>query len=299
MANVLRGANVTAQWYQDEFLGALFGWLEKAVLHLTVTADWPGYKGGASAPNATYKPAARAIRQHFENNRSARALRDPDSTPVRENRDRVWQLEIIAYPDRKTARANGGICILDLTDAHYTDIAWMLIQLHHDLGLPLQSMARWPHEGTQSYYNDVRLTSAQFDAYRGWLGHCHVSGNEHWDPCGFFASKLKAKIAQLVTPGPPPIPLPPKPVLMEEEMSTVVIKVGGSRFKLADLESGRVAHGLSETGAVALSKRFGVIVALNDADWVNVAAALDTPAEIDLDEPDQEPDPEGEGGQVG
>ena len=226
VVQVLRGANLSAQWYWDDFPGGtVFGHLEKFCGHTTETKGWPGYSGGASAPNATYHPVLRQIRQHFPCNVSARALKDPAATSVRENRDRVFQLEIVCYSDKALARSVGGLWVGDLTDAHFTDIAWICIQLNEDLGLPLQTSVKW-REGQGTYVSGVRLSGSSYDAYRGILGHVHASGNTHWDPGGFYASRLMAKIAELTAP-PPPIPSPtPQPtgvadmILVRQDMGT-------------------------------------------------------------------------------
>ena len=238
---VLKGANITAQWYQDTYLGLLFASLEKACLHTTETKSWPGYSGGASSPNATYHPLMRAIRQHHENNRSARALKDPSNTPVRENRDKVWQLEIIAYSDYALARSVGGLWIGDLRNEHYTDIAWMLIQLHHDHGLPLTSQIRWA-EGQKTFVTGRRLTSSGWDACRGIATHFAVSGNSHWDAGGFRYSILANKILQLLTPN--PVPVQPKG---KEEMSVIVTPYGSSNHRAIDFSS-RTIVGITELG---------------------------------------------------
>jgi hypothetical protein len=201
MVHTLDGANTTAQWYQDSFLGTLFPHLEKFCLHTTETEGWPGYAGGASAPNATYHPRLREIRQHFSSDRSARALRDPSGTAVRENRDRVFQLEIVAYSDKQLGDSVGGLWIGDLTDSHYTDLANIILQLNRDLALPLRQSVTWK-EGAVSAYGGVRLTGSAYDAYRGILGHVHVSGNTHWDPGGFRISRLIGKLAELSKPPP-------------------------------------------------------------------------------------------------
>jgi hypothetical protein len=189
----LRGANITAQWYADNYSGTTFPRVDKFLLHTTETGGWPGYSAGASAPNATYYPKFRQIRQHFGINRSARALRDPSSTLVRENRDNVFQLEIICYSEYRLAVERGGLWVGDLTDSHMRDIAAMILQCHRDWNLPLQSSVTW-REGRKTWYNDVRLSGPQFDAYRGILGHVHASGNDHWDPGGFRYSRLEAAL---------------------------------------------------------------------------------------------------------
>jgi len=172
----LRGANITAQWYADNYSGTTFPRVDKFLIHTTETGGWPGYSAGASAPNATYYPKFRQIRQHFGINRSARALRDPSSTLVRENRDNVFQLEVICYSQYSLAVERGGIWVGDLTASHLRDIAAMILQIHRDWNLPLQSGVTW-REGRKTWYNDVRLSGPQFDAYRGILGHVHASGN--------------------------------------------------------------------------------------------------------------------------
>jgi hypothetical protein len=273
---VLKGANITAQWYQDTYLGLLFGYLEKACLHTTETNDWPGYAGGASAPNVTYHPRLRAIRQHFENNRSARALRDPSNTPVRENRDRVWQMEIVAYSDYALARSRGGLWIGDLRDEHYTDIAWALIQLHHDLGLPLTSQIRWA-EGQKTYVSGRRLTSSGWDSCRGVATHFAVSGNTHWDAGGFYYSKLANKIVELLTPKPAPIPIPKG----NEEMSIIVTPYGSSAHRVIDFSS-RTIVGLTELGyqrlkTAAVPGSGIVAVALPNDDVAAIAEAFGQP----------------------
>jgi hypothetical protein len=211
----LRGANITAQWYADNYSGTTFPRVDKFLLHTTETGGWPGYSAGASAPNATYYPKFRQTRQHFGINRSARALRDPSSTAVRENRDNVFQLEIICYSDYRLAVERGGLWVGDLTTSHMRDIAAMILQIHRDWNLPLQSSVTW-REGRQTWYDNVRLTGSQFDAYRGILGHVHASGNTHWDPGGFRYSRLKAALdyqlvnhpvyggGGVVVPPPPP-----------------------------------------------------------------------------------------------
>lgn len=198
MTHKLNGANVTAQWFQHLYPEAeFFSHLEKFCLHTTETKSWPSYDGGAKAPNATYHPLLRQTRQHFDSDRSSRALQDPSSTTVRENRDNIFQLEIIAYSDYALAQSVDGLWIGDLTEEHYADIAEMLQQLHNDLGLPLEASVQW-REGRKTAYNDVRLNGPAYDAYKGILGHVHVSGNSHWDPGGFYYSQLAAKVEEAV-----------------------------------------------------------------------------------------------------
>jgi hypothetical protein len=233
----IRGANTTAQWYQPKYPDAsVFSRIDKFLLHTTETGGWPGYGAGASAPNTTYYPKFRQIRQHFGINRSSRALRDPSFTAVREDRDNVFQLEIICYSDYRLAVERGGLWVGDLTDSHMQDIAAMILQIHRDWNLPIQSSVTW-REGRKTYYNDVRLSGPQFDAYRGILGHVHASGNTHWDPGGFRYSRLRAALDyQLVNhpvygggvPIPPP-PEPPLPIdLLRKATDMILVKQAGT-----------------------------------------------------------------------
>jgi hypothetical protein len=235
----LRGANITAQWYADNYSGTTFPRVDKFLLHTTETGGWPGYSAGASAPNATYYPKFRQIRQHFGINRSSRALRDPSSTLVRENRDNVFQLEIICYSDYRLAVERGGIWVGDLTASHMRDIAAMILQIHRDWDLPLQSSVTW-REGRKTWYDDVRLSGPQFDAYRGILGHVHTSGNTHWDPGGFRYSRLENALdyqlvnhpvygsGGVVVP-PPPAPEPPPSLdLLRKATDMILVKQAGT-----------------------------------------------------------------------
>jgi hypothetical protein len=189
MSQTLNGANTAAQFFQGAFpAAATFDRLDKFVLHTTETKDWPGYKGGASAPNATYHPRKRQIRQHFNNNRSARALVDG-------NRDNVFQLEVVCYSDKALGDSVGGLWVGDLSDQHYEDIARICVQLREELGLPLENTVTW-HEGRDTSFDDVRLSLTEYDAYRGILGHVHVPENIHWDPGGFRVSRLMAAIEE-------------------------------------------------------------------------------------------------------
>lgn len=221
----LSKANTTAQWYARAYPGAIMPRLDKFLIHTTETESWPGYGGGASAPTATYNPRLRQIRQHFPNEMSARALRNPSSTAVSENRDNVFQLEMVCYSDYKLAQSVDGLWVGDLTDAHYTDLAQMIRELNAKHGLPMTSSVKWA-EGQKTYVSGVRLSGPSYDAYKGVLGHMHASGNTHWDPGGFRWSRLKAKLAT-TTPKPPPTPQPKKGVPL-----MYVTRYGSSGYRL-------------------------------------------------------------------
>lgn len=240
------GANTTAQDYTQEFDSAVFTVLEKLILHSTETGSrtsigWPGYGGGASAPNGTYAPRAarrQRLRQHFGYNESSRALRDPSSTPVRENRDNLFQLEIVAYSDYNLARSRGGLWIGDLEAEHYEDIAEIVLFLNDAMRLPKEPFGRWA-EGQRTYVSGRRLTSSQFDAARGIGAHFHVSGNDHWDVGGFYISRLVLAIDRLEgRPSPPPTPptTPPAPPTLEDDVTVIVSRYGSSQYVRIDTQ---------------------------------------------------------------
>ena len=207
MALIIPGANITAQWYGDTFPGTKMATWEKFLLHSTETNSWPGYGGGASMPNATYHPRLRALRQHCSADRSARALRNPSSTPVSENRDNVLQVEIVAYSDYRLAAERGGLWIGDLTDAHMEDLARIHVWMHKLEGTPLRTDVRWaPGAKTSAGTAGKRLSGSQYDAARGVLAHFHASGNTHWDVGGFDIDRYMRAVARVsgATPTPPP-----------------------------------------------------------------------------------------------
>lgn len=176
-------ANRTAQWWESKFSRGTFTRIEKILLHTTETTGWPGYSAGASAPTLTYNPRTREWRQHNYLNRSARALMDPAGTPVRENRDNVIQIEIICYSDEKIAERVGGLKVSELTDVHLKDIGDFIGYVRQQWGGPPLVHPRFVEYPRSAWADSpVRMTSAQYDAYQGIVGHMHASGNTHGDP---------------------------------------------------------------------------------------------------------------------
>lgn len=195
-------ANTTAQWFEPLFDRATFTRIDKFLLHTTETIGWPGYSRttrGDSAPNITYNPRTREFRQHNYANTSARALVDPSSTPVRENRDNVFQIEIICYTDLIKAASVGGTKVTDLTDDNLRDIAELYRWLNEKWDCPILCSLEFP---PYRPYKNVRLTSSQFDAYRGLCGHMHASGNTHTDPGNINVGKIMKFALGLTSPTP-------------------------------------------------------------------------------------------------
>src|SRR5690349_2500765 len=129
-------ADARTQWWETAFARGTFSSIEKLLLHTTETGGWPDYSSGSMAPTFTYHPRLRAWRQHCYVDRSARALVDPAGTLVRENRDNVVQIEIVAYADEKLARQRGHLPVSELTDEQLGDLAAFLAWLRAEWGGP-------------------------------------------------------------------------------------------------------------------------------------------------------------------
>ena len=173
-------ANRVIQWYGSG--NSTMSGITKVLLHTTETAGgWPGYGGGGSAPTLTYEPWQHRWRQHFPLNGSARALRDPSGTVVRENRDNIVQVEIACYCDPGLYNRYGH-AVTDLDDRAYQDLGDFLRFMHEEWGVPLTRRNLEFPPYPQSLSSQYRMSGPEFDAYTGVLGHMHASGNTHGDP---------------------------------------------------------------------------------------------------------------------
>lgn len=198
-ATIYPRADHEIQWFADDYPGIVMPRIEKLLWHTTETSNWPRYQDGASAPTLTYHPWLHRWRQHFPLNRSARALRDPQGTPVRENRDGVVQVEIICYcePGKRPH-------VTDLDDQALDDLAEFAAFLNREWGLPLQNAPIWlPYPQSGRKDSPARMTSQEYDLFRGILGHQHASGNTHGDPGALPVGVILARAQRLVKPAPP------------------------------------------------------------------------------------------------
>src|SRR5207247_10543779 len=169
-------ADTSSQWY-----GAGNATVAPtAVLwHTTETAGgWPGYAGGAEAPNLTYDPWLRAWRQHFPLNGTARAL--ANAGDFQTNRAGVCQVELSCYCD--PARFSTGFGVDRLDEQAYADLGAFASFMTAGWGIPLATTVSWLPYPASYGANGVRLDPAGFTAYAGHLGHQHAPGNDHGDP---------------------------------------------------------------------------------------------------------------------
>ncbi|MFC0622957.1 hypothetical protein [Kribbella deserti] len=183
-------ADRTKQWWETKFDRVTMPGIDKLLLHTTESGkSWPSYTNdgvsGSNAPTLTYNPWVAAKdrwRQHNFLNRSARALRDSANTTVRENRDSVVQVEIVAYCDPKSYKVHG-YSVHDMPADAWEDLGELLAFLHKEWGVPIVAAGEWltyPASGRAD--SPIRMSGPEYDRFRGMLGHQHASGNTHGDP---------------------------------------------------------------------------------------------------------------------
>lgn len=183
--------------------------VSKLVLHSTETPRGlcPGYQSGRAAPTLTVCPWTRQIWQHFDTNESAKALVDPGSTSVRENRDNVAQVEIVGYSDVAVATRYGYArdILRNLDPAGVEFIAQIIAWYHLEWDVPLRTPTAWPIYPASYGNSPARMTGPEYDAYTGVLGHLHVSGNHHGDPALDIAAVMAAARQIVNPPDPDPV----------------------------------------------------------------------------------------------
>lgn len=184
-------ADLISQWFPSIAGGATFTKVDKLVIHTTEGSSWFNYSVVGFGPHLTLN---RVWRQHIPLTKSATALTDPDSTPVRENRDNVIQIEVVGFA--KNSPSWDELTINKIAEL----IAWL-----HQYGLPLKIMEKWTGPNTTA-----RMSSSEYDAFKGICGHQHVSGNDHWDP-GMIPWEAIIDRAKALVAGVPAVPSAPKP----------------------------------------------------------------------------------------
>jgi len=162
-------ANRSAQWYANKYPGTTFTSMEKLLLHSTEGSGWPGYDGGAKAPNMTGMPnvAARRIdwRQHWPVNQSSRALLIGTCVP-----------------------GGPGMFWPDAPDWALQGIADLYAWLHDEWDIPIVSTVSW--RAWNAPGDGQRLSNEAYNAYRGLLAHEHAPQNDHRDIGALDADRL-------------------------------------------------------------------------------------------------------------
>lgn len=182
----------TAAWYQPAYPGDAME-SNVVVWHSTEGRTLPSYDGGALAPNLTAVPdfAAKKLRwfQHFDIDTSSRALRNEDGG-VQTNTLNVTQVEIVGTCDPTTHAkwANAGTAHLympELPGWAIRDLAAFARWAHDQHGVPLSSGLEFRAYPSSYGNSSVRMTGAQWLAFKGHCGHQHVPENDHGDPGAF------------------------------------------------------------------------------------------------------------------
>jgi hypothetical protein len=183
-------ANRTVQDFSRAYPGVIFSSLRALVIHTTETSGWPGYSGGASAPTFTALPdftnKKLIFRQHFPLNMSARALKNLGGG-VNTNTTSVVQIELIGTSDK-----NGpGLFWPEAPDWALKSLADFVKFLNAEWGIPMTSTVRWvSYPESYGFNASQRLNGSEWLAYRGILGHQHVTENDHGDPGLFPIARL-------------------------------------------------------------------------------------------------------------
>lgn len=205
--------------------GTPAGGTAKAVLHVTVSpsgGDWFAkmhrvLTAKKAEPHYLYDPRTDRLGQYFALDRSARALATgPGAHSANKTGSRVIQVEVVADADAPFTKSwrpgpNFRAMMRDIRANGVPD--------------------RWIARPARSYADagGLRVSYADYAAWSGWLGHCHVPGQNgpeegkrfgHWDPGpidtkAFFAAAPRKAVA--VAPG----------------RSTYVVVRGDSLFRIA------------------------------------------------------------------
>lgn len=219
-------ADSTTQWFEDNFPGALMN-PNVLVLHTTEGTTWPGYEGGATAPNYTARPDLGAKRlhwrQHYPDERSSRSLVNAPGG-VETNTLNCIQVELVGTcdPAHRTSWGNlraGHDYVFwpDAPDWLLRELAKFVAYCHRRHGVKLQAPTFKAYPGSAGTNNGVRMTGTQWRNFYGVCGHQHVPENVHGDPGNTDVPKVLEFAKAIIDPAPPPPPPPaPADLVLEE-----------------------------------------------------------------------------------
>lgn len=189
-------ANKDVQNFANRYPGAKTN-PNVVVLHTTETGTWPGYSGGATAPNFTVFPDLTrkrlVFRQHFPVNMSSRALRN-QAGGVETNTLNAVQVELIGTCTTAYRDKYGYFYWPDAPD-------WALRQLGQFLNwlssewpdFPVKDAAPRGWIAYPASYGTGARQRLSFYEWRnayGIVGHQHVPENSHGDPGNFPIQRL-------------------------------------------------------------------------------------------------------------
>jgi hypothetical protein len=200
-------ADITSQWFADNYSSTAFAAVEKVVWHTTESTLWPGYDGGAKAPHYTAYPdySARKMRwrAHFPDRVNSRAMRN-EPGGVQTNLDGALQVEIVGTCDPSRMRVWRGMFLRswDLEDWQVSGLADFAAWVHDEHGVPLTAVPKWLAYPGSYGATSARMTGKSWDAFRGHCGHMHVPENAHGDPGAFQISRVLSAAERLTIPTP-------------------------------------------------------------------------------------------------
>jgi len=210
------GASLS-EWYHNRYPGDQQE-VNTIVLHTTEGPTLSDYSGGAVAPNFTAVPDFKNQKlvwyQHYDFDESSRALVHASGQPGT-NTANVSQIELVGTCDPTTHNKWGNtphIYWPEAPDWALKEVAKFLAWANVNHNVPLSGPANWKaYPSSYGSGNGVRLTIAQWEAFRGICGHEHVPENYHGDPGALDFAKLISFAKAIVNPPKPPTPVPPKP----------------------------------------------------------------------------------------
>lgn len=212
-------ADKTTQWFADDFEGdrlELSADTFVGVIHTTETIGWPGYNGGATAPNYTGHPPLKGIspgqwRAHFPDEMSSRALRN-QAGGVETNTLNAVQFELIGTCDPKHAKSWNGqgryiagkhyVYWPNATDAQLKWLAGIMADMHVRHGAKFVAPAFWAYPRSYGATSN-RFTFSEWRNFAGWCGHQHVPENAHGDPGSLNVARAITFAKAMVAPAKP------------------------------------------------------------------------------------------------
>lgn len=201
-------SNTRAQWFHDNYPGSKID-PNVVVLHTTESRGWPGYNGGATAPNITGLPDMGRKRlwwrSHFPDDRSARALRNT-AGGVETNTLNCHQVELVGTCDPANRHRWAGyvagedyIYWPEAPEWALDELAAYLADFHRRHGVKLTAPRFLPYPASYGA-SSVRMSHAQWRSFYGVCGHQHVPENTHGDPGDLDVERVLAKARALVDP---------------------------------------------------------------------------------------------------
>jgi len=208
-------ADTQVQWFADDFPGIRFE-PNCGVLHTTETTGWPGYEGGATAPNYTARPDFNAKRlrwrAHFHDEMSSRALRNL-AGGVETNTLNAVQVELVGTCDSAKRdlwvkagmkRDRDFLFWPEAPEWALRDLAVFVVDMHKRHHILIQGPDVWmAYPASFGISNPNRFTFSQWRAFFGWCGHQHVPENAHGDPGALPWAKVVEYALELLGPEPP------------------------------------------------------------------------------------------------